>query len=219
MSFVFCLLSFGVSLSIARTLLPCASAESKDPCQVRGVVWSWILCWNVGLLYICICIYIYVYMYICIYIYTYIPGTPLTSIFEGQPLKARPFPTKTRVIWVPGMYPHYSHTYVFSLNSCFDFSVGMVARPQISYWIILPESYILRTPQRRSSQYTSEPEDVPLQKENHLPSAFGFPCWLLGVLWILMPKKRPSTASPVAPRALWTQPAAVLSRANSIPVG
>lgn len=30
---------------------------------------------------------------------------------------------------------------------------------------------------------------------------------------------RPSTASPVAPRALWTQPAAVLSRANSIPVG
>ena len=129
-------------------------------------------------------------LYICIYIYTYIPGTPLTSIFEGQPLKARPFPTKTRVIWVLGMYPHYSHTYVFSLNSCFDFSVGMVARPQISYWIILPESYILRTPQRRSSQYTSEPEDVPLQKENHLPSAFGFPCWLLGVLWILMPEKK-----------------------------
>ena len=73
MSFVFCLLSFGVSLSIARTLLPCASAESKDPCQVRGVVWSWILCWNVGLLYICMYIYIciYVYMYICIYIYIY----------------------------------------------------------------------------------------------------------------------------------------------------
>ena len=25
-------------------------------------------------------------------------------IFEGQPFKTRPFPTKTRVIWVPGIY-------------------------------------------------------------------------------------------------------------------
>ena len=33
-----------------------------------------------------------------------IPGTPMTSIFEGQPPKTRPFPTKTRVIWVPGIY-------------------------------------------------------------------------------------------------------------------
>ena len=30
------------------------------------------------------------------------PGTPMTSIFEGQPPKTRSFPTKTRVIWVPG---------------------------------------------------------------------------------------------------------------------
>ena len=39
-----------------------------------------------------------------IYIYVYIPGTQMTSIFEGQPLKTRPFPTKRRVIWVPGIY-------------------------------------------------------------------------------------------------------------------
>ena len=31
-----------------------------------------------------------------------IPGTQMTSIFEGQPHKTRPFPIKTRVIWVPG---------------------------------------------------------------------------------------------------------------------
>ena len=38
------------------------------------------------------------------YIYIYIPGTQMTSIFEGQPPKTRPFPIKTRVIWVPGTY-------------------------------------------------------------------------------------------------------------------
>ena len=35
--------------------------------------------------------------------YIYLPGTPMTSIFEGQPPKTRSFPTKTRVIWVPGI--------------------------------------------------------------------------------------------------------------------
>ena len=34
----------------------------------------------------------------------YIPRTQLTSIFEGQPSKTRPFPFKTRVSWVPGIY-------------------------------------------------------------------------------------------------------------------
>ena len=29
-----------------------------------------------------------------------LPGASMTSIFEGQPPKTRPFPTKTRVIWV-----------------------------------------------------------------------------------------------------------------------
>ena len=42
----------------------------------------------------------------CIYIYIHIPGTPMTSIFEGQPPKTRCFPTKTRVIWVPGIYKY-----------------------------------------------------------------------------------------------------------------
>ena len=32
------------------------------------------------------------------------PGAPMTSIFEGQSLKTMPFSTKTRVIWVPGIY-------------------------------------------------------------------------------------------------------------------
>ena len=27
----------------------------------------------------------------------------MTSIFEGQPPKTRPFPIKTKVIWVPGI--------------------------------------------------------------------------------------------------------------------
>ena len=31
----------------------------------------------------------------------------MTSIFEGQPPKTRPFPTKIRVIWVPGIYTVY----------------------------------------------------------------------------------------------------------------
>ncbi len=44
-------------------------------------------------------------------IYTqYIPGTQMTSIFEGQPPKTRPFPIKTMVIWVPGIYIEYIHT-------------------------------------------------------------------------------------------------------------
>ncbi len=33
-----------------------------------------------------------------------LPRTPMTSIFEGHPLKTKPFPGKTRVLWVPGMY-------------------------------------------------------------------------------------------------------------------
>ena len=34
----------------------------------------------------------------------YISGTPMTSTFEGQPPETRPFPLKTRVIWVLGIY-------------------------------------------------------------------------------------------------------------------
>ena len=38
----------------------------------------------------------------------YGPRTAMTSIFEGQPLKTRPFPSKTRVIWVLGRYTKHS---------------------------------------------------------------------------------------------------------------
>jgi len=38
-----------------------------------------------------------------------LPGTQMTSIFEGQPPKTRPFPIKTGVIWVPGIYPFNFH--------------------------------------------------------------------------------------------------------------
>ncbi len=38
----------------------------------------------------------------------------MTSIFEGQPPKTRPFPIKTRVTWVPGIY--YIYTYIFRKN-------------------------------------------------------------------------------------------------------
>ena len=33
----------------------------------------------------------------------------MTSIFEGKPPKTWPFPTKTRVIWVPGIYIYNIH--------------------------------------------------------------------------------------------------------------
>ena len=33
-----------------------------------------------------------------------IPRTQLTSVFEGPPSKTRPFPIKTKVIWVLGIY-------------------------------------------------------------------------------------------------------------------
>ena len=46
-------------------------------------------------------------------IYIYIPRTQLTSIFEGQPSKTRPFSIKTRVIWVLGIYKYiYIYKYV-----------------------------------------------------------------------------------------------------------
>ena len=53
------------------------------------------------------------YTDIHIYKYIYIPGTQMTSIFEGQPPKTRPFPIKTRVSWVPGIY---IYIYLFTFN-------------------------------------------------------------------------------------------------------
>ena len=58
--------------------------------------------------YIYIHIYIYIYVYMCLHsvdLYgIYIPRAQITSIFEGQPSKTRPFPIKSRVIWVLGIY-------------------------------------------------------------------------------------------------------------------
>ena len=51
--------------------------ESSSP-----PVWFW---W--GWIFICVYIYIFFYDHICICI----PGTQIASIFEGQPLKTRPF--------------------------------------------------------------------------------------------------------------------------------
>ena len=53
-----------------------------------------------------------------------VPRTQLTSIFEGQPFKTRPFPIKTRVIWVLGYHSfqilektkHSHAVFVFSKN-------------------------------------------------------------------------------------------------------
>ena len=47
------------------------------------------------------------------YIYIYIPGTCLSSILGVEPSKTRPFSSKTRVIWVPGIHI-YIHTYYIS---------------------------------------------------------------------------------------------------------
>ena len=50
----------------------------------------------------------------------YLPRTQLTSIFEGQPIKTRPFPSKTRVIWVLGVYIYiYIRGNNFLIESCF----------------------------------------------------------------------------------------------------
>ena len=50
-------------------------------------------------------------------IYIYVPGTQMTSIFKGQPPKTRPFPIKTRVICVPGIY---IYIYLFCTQPTFQ---------------------------------------------------------------------------------------------------
>ena len=37
----------------------------------------------------------------------------MTSVFAGQPIKTRPFPSKTRVIWVPGIYIYILYIYIY----------------------------------------------------------------------------------------------------------
>ena len=43
---------------------------------------------------------------ICMYLF-YIPRTQMTPILKGQPPQTRPFPIKTGVIWVLGIYIYY----------------------------------------------------------------------------------------------------------------
>ena len=57
-----------------------------------------------------------------VYVLIYIPGTQMTSIFEGQRPKTRPFQTKTRVIWVPGIYT--SESFFCSVFTCLFFFWG-----------------------------------------------------------------------------------------------
>ena len=56
----------------------------------------------------------------------YIPRTQLTSIFEGQPSKTRPFPIKTRVIWVLGIYSKWVDDDSFLSK----FAIGLVPLPE-----------------------------------------------------------------------------------------
>ena len=44
-------------------------------------------------------------------IYIYIPGTCLSSILGFEPSKRRPFPFKTRFIWVPGIFIYTAQLY------------------------------------------------------------------------------------------------------------
>ncbi len=55
-----------------------------------------------------------------------IPGAQMTSIFEGQPPKTRPFPIKTRVIWVPGIY---IYIYIFWFDDIYYISKGVKFHP------------------------------------------------------------------------------------------
>ena len=62
----------------------------------------------------------------------YMSRTQLTSIFEGQPSKTRPFPIKTRVIWVLGIYI-YIHIHIgdiFPFNDWLVLGKGFMS----SWW-------------------------------------------------------------------------------------
>ena len=62
-----------------------------------------------------------------------IPGTQMTSIFEGQPHKARPFRTKRRVIWVPSIYMFKNHKDKF-------FRAKLVNSPKCSKFFVFWQS-------------------------------------------------------------------------------
>ena len=62
-----------------------------------------------------------------------IPGTPMTSIFEGQPPKTRPFPTKTRVNWVLGITSNDQLPYFYKSPAKHPQSSN-VSRQSLALW-------------------------------------------------------------------------------------
>ena len=71
------------------------------------------------------------------YIYIYIPGTYLSSIFGLQPSKTRPFPIKTRVIWVPGIYIYILHRICFLAVGCWTMIQALESSRLFSCWRIV----------------------------------------------------------------------------------
>ena len=65
------------------------------------------------------------YIYVA-YIYIYIPGTCLSSILGLQPSKTRSFPSKTEVIWVPGIHKYIDmYVTLFCLYTVFGTKVPL----------------------------------------------------------------------------------------------
>ncbi len=60
--------------------------------------------------------------------YNYIPRTQLASIFECQTSKSRPFPIKTRVTWVRGIY-----IYIYIYRYCIIYSLPKLGRSPIRH--------------------------------------------------------------------------------------
>ena len=46
----------------------------------------------------------------------------MTSIFEGQPTKKKPFPSKTRVIWVLGAQYVFIYLFIYLFTYLFTFT-------------------------------------------------------------------------------------------------
>ena len=72
----------------------------------------------------------------------HLPGTQITSIFWRSTSKTRPFPIKTRVIWVPGGYREYEMATVWK-------SLWTNHTPQVlffSWWWCMPRSTDISIP-------------------------------------------------------------------------
>ena len=66
------------------------------------------------------------------------PRTQLTSIFEGQPLKTRPFRTKTRVIWVLGSLNKALYFILFLRGVTLGCPGWSVFPPPSASWVVMP---------------------------------------------------------------------------------